>query len=477
MSIELFFSKVAGLIWNYPVVGLCLISGIYFTFFLRFVQFRFFKHAIELISGKFDSKEDPGMISHFQALCVSLSGTVGIGNITGVPIAIGMGGPGAVFWMWIMGLLGMSVKFVEATLGTLYRKSVEGGDELRGGPMYYIKEGLSEKWHFLSSFFAISLAVGAFGIGGIFQSNQAASIIEHQFAVPEWVTGLALSFFVGLVIIGGIKRIGTVASKLVPFMCGAYLFGGLAICFLNADTLLSVLTLIVSDAFSGQAAAGGAVGTVISAGVRRAIFSNEAGLGTAPIAHASVKTNYPIREGVVASLGPFIDTVIVCSITAFVVLISGMWQVEGLSGVEITTTSFSRYWPLFGSYFVPIACLLFAFSTLISWFYYGETAAQFVMGKRFIASYKWIFVTVVFLGTLSSLSLVINISDSLTGILVIPNVVAIFLLAKRVKVEMLSYQSEKQAGFPMTCRYVESGTPLTTLSKADKKQKTASPLT
>ena len=311
-------------VWYYPVVFLCIYCGIMFTLRSGFIQFRGIRHTIDLIRGKYDNPNEPGQITHFQALMAALSGTIGLGNIAGVAIAISLGGPGTIFWMWIAGLLGMATKFYECTLGTKYRVIKEGN--VYGGPMYYIKERLPKFLKPLAFLYAFSAVFGAFGAGGMFQANQAASALSAYFNVPTLITGLILAVGIGIVIIGGIKRIGQVAGKIVPAMCIVYIIGALIICAMNVHLLPDVFNLILTDAFSGNAVAGGAIGTVIIWGIRRAVFSNEAGLGSASIAHAAVKTNYPIREGFVASIGPFIDTVIVCTATAVVIILSGQYK-------------------------------------------------------------------------------------------------------------------------------------------------------
>jgi AGCS family alanine or glycine:cation symporter len=326
--IEAWLEQAVGTVWNYPVVGLCLFTGIFFTLRLAFIQFRCFPHAIGLISGKYDNPNEKGHITHFQALSAALSGTIGLGNIAGVAIAIGMGGPGAVFWMWIIAIFGMATKFAECSLGTLYREQNPKTGEFHGGPMYYITKGLGPSWKPLAIFFAFCTAIGSFGFANMFQANQVAFALDRYYSIPDWVTGLVLAALVGVTIIGGITRIGAIASKIVPLMCGIYLMGALYICLINFDRLPAAFGIIFSDAFSGASAAGGVIGTVVMIGVRRSIFSNEAGLGSAPIAHAAVKTDHPIREGVVASLGPAIDTILVCTCTAMVIILSGNYGSE-----------------------------------------------------------------------------------------------------------------------------------------------------
>jgi AGCS family alanine or glycine:cation symporter len=326
--IEEYLGKAVGLIWNYPVVGLCFFAGLFCTLRLFFVQVRCFAHAMALVAGLYDHDNEPGELTHFQALSAALSGTVGLGNIAGVAIAIAMGGPGSVFWMWVIAFLGMASKFMECSLGMLYRGRDESTGEMRGGAMYYITQGLGEKWKPMAVFFSACLALGTFGGGNMFQSNQVALAVSKYANIPHWVTGALLAFFLGITIIGGIKRIGAVASKIVPLMCALYLLGAFYVCALNIDRVPSAYALIFHDAFTGWAVAGGSFGVVLITGVRRAVFSNEAGLGTAPIAHSTVKTNYPIREGIVASLGPFIDTMVVCSATALVIILSGNYGTE-----------------------------------------------------------------------------------------------------------------------------------------------------
>ena len=338
MTISEGLGKAVEVVWYYPVVMLCLFCGIFFTLRFWFIQFRGFKHAIHLLKGRYDNPDEPGHITHFQALMAALSGTIGLGNIAGVAIAISIGGPGTIFWMWIVGILGMATKFVECTLGTKYREINPKTNEVYGGPMFYIKKKLPKFCQPLGILFAISAIFGGFGAGGMFQANQAASALSTYFNIPHIATGLILAVFIALVIIGGIKRIGQVAAKIVPSMCIIYIVGALIICLMNIQAIPSVIALIFTDAFSGSAVAGGSIGTVILWGVRRAVFSNEAGLGSAAIAHAAVKTNYPIREGIVASIGPFIDTVIVCTATAIVIVLGGQYGNKSLSPLSNVLT-------------------------------------------------------------------------------------------------------------------------------------------
>jgi AGCS family alanine or glycine:cation symporter len=613
--LSVWLGKAVELVWYYPVVMLCLFCGIFFTLRFWFIQFRGFGHAIALLRGRYDNPDEPGQITHFQALMAALSGTIGLGNIAGVAIAISIGGPGTIFWMWIVGILGMATKFVECTLGTKYRHIDPKTNIVYGGPMFYIKKKLPTFLQPLGILFAISAIFGGFGAGGMFQANQAASALATYFNVPHIVTGCALAIAIAMVIIGGIKRIGQVASKIVPAMCIIYVIGALVICIMNITSIPGVIRFIISDAFSGAAVAGGSVGTVILWGVRRAVFSNEAGLGSAAIAHAAVKTNEPVREGLVGAIGPFIDTIVVCTATAIVIILGGnygkasfsptsnqisfetesilpgksnswaiahkddgqgkrliytknttdvesyqthfidvvkssrtwygtqvtalngdaiqfktkrgrgnyaliirdsngnkvaalklhgdetyffssskkdkdldivsfklspttsnnTWQThtlefkedtndwvlerpylhklslefivdknsEGLevddifmgtpkNGIALTIASFDQFLRGFGSIFISLAVVLFAFSTMITWSYYSETAIMFLFGKRAILPFKFIFVGVIVLGSTITLSSVLNFSDLMIGLMVIPNVIALLFLVEDV---------------------------------------------
>lgn len=578
---------------------------------MGFIQLRCLPHAVQLILGKYDNPNESGQITHFQALSAALSGTIGLGNIAGVAIAISMGGPGSILWMWVVGFLGMATKFVECSLGTYFRHIDPKTGNVYGGPMFYIKKGLGKRWNWLSVIYCICIIFAGFGSACMFQSNQAASALFQFYDIPVWMTGLVLMTITGLVILGGIKRIGIVASKIVPTMCLIYVFGALLICLLNSHLLGQAFSVIITDAFTGEAVAGAGLGTVIIWGVRRAIFSNEAGLGSAAIAHAAVKTNYPIREGFVAALGPLIDTLIVCTSTALVIVLSGyygsgkfisqgnvysfennnkisisssslpidsindlnmessqyidgsyvltlknntslepiiigpfdtnheairfsykaikgdleinlldinknkigaifnnksfcdltvsdqqylsskypfksdewahavfsfthqfknkinfekfylhinpkssdtLWyfdnfsSVETFSGITLTSFAFDKFLYGFGSIFITISVFFFAFSTMITWSYYGETALFYLFKGSGIILYKIIFVFLAFYGSIITLKDVINFSDLMIGLLVIPNVIAIFLLLPVVKNLTLDYFTDLKSG-------------------------------
>ena len=392
--------------------------------------------------GKYDNPNDPGEISHFQALCTALSATVGLGNIAGVAVAIHFGGPGAVFWMILTGLVGMSTKYAECSLAVMYRK-VNTDGSVHGGPMYYITRGLGEKWKPLAIFFSIACMCGAFGAGNMFQANQVAAILgTHNFNIPTQVTGLTLSILTAVVIIGGIKRIGSVTSKLVPFMGGIYVIGGAIVIFSNLESVPGLMAQILGDAFSGSAAVGGfsgvAVKTALVQGVRRACFSNEAGLGSSPIAHSAASTTEPIREGSVALLEPFIDTIVICTMTALVILISGVPYQE-MNGVELTAAAFDSSIPGFGTYFVPVAVFLFAYSTLLSWSYYGQQGFIFIFGNRGLVGYNLLFCTLTFIGAVWKLGPVLNFSDIMLGLMAIPNLMAVLFLLPKLRIASKDY--------------------------------------
>lgn len=430
-ALEAWLGSAAGVVWNWPVIILCLGGGLFFTVRFGFIQFRAFGHACKVLTGRYDRPGEPGDISHFQALSTAISATVGLGNIAGVAVAIKMGGPGAVFWMWMIGLVGMATKFTECSLSTHFRVRTKEG-ELRGGPMYYITEGLGPKWKWLSVFFAFACMISAFGIGNMFQSNQTAQVLKDYFAIPLWVTGLVLAFALALVILGGIKRIGKVAGVLVPFMCVFYVLGAFSICLLNLNDWIAMIGLILNEAFALEPVTGGTLGTVIIWGVRRAIFSSEAGLGSAPIAHAAARTELGVRQGIVALLEPFIDTIVICSATASVILLSGLHNGEA-GGVTLTAQAFDHFYPGFGNYFVAAAAALFAFSTAISWSYYGEVSAHYLFGEAFAHFYKYLYCVMFFIGSVWALGPIINFSDLMLGLMAVPNITALFLLSGKVK--------------------------------------------
>ena len=437
-----------------PIVVVWLVFGaLFFTFRMKFINFRGFKHALSLVRGDYDDPEDKGEVSHFQALTTALSATVGLGNIAGVAIAISVGGPGATFWMIVAGLLGMSSKFVECTLGVKYRKLDENG-EVSGGPMYYLRDGLAKYnmpiiGKILAVMFAILCIGGSFGGGNMFQANQAYAQLSGQFpdlAGNGPLFGLILASLVGVVIIGGIKSIANVTEKIVPLMALLYVGTALVIILINISEVGNVFVLIFNGAFAPDAAFGGVIGVLIQ-GFRRAAFSNEAGVGSAAIAHSAAKTKEPVSEGIVSLLEPFIDTVVICTMTALVIIFTGMYDVEGLEGAQMTSNAFGSVFSWF-PYLLVIAIFLFAFSTMISWSYYGLKSWEFLFGKSKFSeySYKSIFLLFIIVGSSVKLGAVLDFSDMMILAMAFPNIIGLLILSKEVKIDLNSYLKRLKSG-------------------------------
>ena len=444
-KLDSLIAGIAGALWGTPLVILLLGGGIFFALCSRLKPMLYFKHGIDVLLGKFDSDDDPGQISHFEALSSALAGTVGMGNIAGVAVAIQTGGPGAIFWMWITAILGMSTKFFTCTLAVMFRGKDDQG-EIQGGVMYYIEEGLGKSYRPLAILFSIS---GLFGCIVFFQANQLSQIIRDYFYVPlnlfqantligDAFTGLVIATLVGLVIFGGIKRIAKVASRMVPTMVVLYILAAILILSKNIDEIPKVFQLIMADAFTGNSVSGGALGSMIIIGVRRGMFSNEAGTGTETLAHGAAKTTEPIREGLVAMLGPFIDTILVCSITAFIILLSGVY-IEDLSGVSMTAEAFKSELGIIGQIFLTIAVLTFALSTMFGYSYYGQKCASHLFGTKWKYIYNWIYVVMIIIASITSLDLAVNFVDSAYALMVIPTMVGTLLLAPKVLEEAKRY--------------------------------------
>jgi alanine or glycine:cation symporter, AGCS family len=455
-----------------PLILVWLLAGAaFFTVYLGFINIRGFKHALDIVRGKYNQSDAPGEVSHFQALTAAVSGTVGLGNIAGVAIAISLGGPGATFWMILAGVLGMSSKFVSCTLGVKYR-DVHPDGTVSGGPMHYLSKGLAEKGmagtgKFLAAFFAVMCIGGAIGAGNMFQINQATqqfiSVTGGEASVfgggNAWMFGLIMAVLVGLVILGGMKSIAKVTEKVVPFMCGIYIFAALIVLAFNFTQIPAAFVAIFDGAFSSSALTGGLVGVMIQ-GLRRGLFSNEAGIGSASIAHSAVKTNVPVTEGFVASLEPFIDTVVVCTMTALVIVVTGAYNLDTAGdGIALTSTAFSTvidWFPLV----LAAAVILFAFSTMITWSYYGLKSWTYLFGnnKASDISFKVLFCAFVVLGAPIKLNSVVAFSDAMLFAMSIPNMIGLYFLAPVVKREMnafLAYarSSKKQ---PLTEKAVEA---------------------
>ena len=432
--------------WGYPLLILMMGGGVFFTVYSRFTPFRFFRHGIKILLGQYDNSEDPGDLTHFQALSTALASTVGMGNISGVAVAISMGGPGALFWMWISAFVGMSTKFFTCTLSIMFRGKDDQGD-VQGGPMYVIETALGKKFKGLAILFS---AAGLIGCLPLFQANQLTQIIRDEIwqnngwftdsvLTGNLVVGIPVAVLVAVVIFGGIKRIGYVASRLVPLMVSLYLLAGIFIMITNLAHIPDLLALIFSDAFSGKAAAGGVVGSVIITGVRRASFSNEAGLGTEAMAHGAAKTREPVREGLVAMLGPFIDTIVVCSITGIVILLSGLWQGDETSGVTLTTMAFSQELGSMGKSLLLICVFIFSLTTMFGQSYYGSKCIGYLFGTRWQQKYNLFYVIAVIFGAVVSLNVVINIIDGVYALMAIPTMVSALLLSPQVMKEAKRY--------------------------------------
>lgn len=454
------------LFWEVPLIKLPLIlfimvaGGIFFTFRYGFLNLTMYKHAIDVVKGDYDHPDHEGDITHFQALTSALSATVGLGNIAGVAVAIYAGGPGAVFWLWLVAFFGMCMKFSSCTFAQLYRVKDSKG-EMLGGPMVYLNEGLAERGHprlgkFLGGFFAVMTIMASFGGGNLFQANQTYEIIKMQFpGANALVVGVTLAFLAGIVLLGGIKRIASVTSKLVPFMCVFYVISCLAIIFNHYEMIPNMISQIFIQAISPDAAFGGFLGVMIQ-GVKRASFSNEAGLGSAAIAHSAAKTDEPVREGLVAMIGPSIDTHLVCTMTALAILISGantdpQWATDGgsLVGVKMTALAFSSL----GSwmpYVLTVAIAIFAYSTVISWSYYGERATEYLFGDKLggnaIKLYKMMYVFIIILGPLLSVQNVVDFADLMLLSMAFPNILGMMYMSKMVKEKVDDYIGRFKSG-------------------------------
>ncbi|GIU13742.1 MULTISPECIES: sodium:alanine symporter family protein [unclassified Shewanella] len=432
-AITNFIGMINGVVWGTPMLVMILGVGLFLTVGLRLMPILKLGTGFKLLwSGRIPDKDKnmKGEISPFNALMTSLSATIGTGNIAGVATAIFIGGPGALFWMWCTALVGMATKFAEAVLAVKYREVDDNGNHV-GGPMYYIKNGLGAKWAWLGTAFALFGSLAGFGIGNTVQANSVADALSSNFGVPNWVTGVVLMVLVGAVLMGGIKRIADVAGKLVPMMTVFYIAAGVAVLVVYASEIPAAIELILHSAFNPVAAQGGFAGAAVWAairfGVARGVFSNEAGLGSAPIAHAAAQTNNPVAQGLVAMLGTFIDTLIVCSITGLAIIVSGAWT-SGENGAALTSFAFSHAFPL-GNYVVAIALTVFAFTTILGWSFYCEKCVQFLFGIKAIKPFRILWTIVVPLGAVSSLEFIWLLADTLNAMMAIPNLIALALLS------------------------------------------------
>ncbi|MEO0536966.1 MAG: alanine/glycine:cation symporter family protein [Cyanobacteria bacterium P01_A01_bin.123] len=451
----LLFFKIGGEN-GFPFIVLWLFVGaLFFTIRMGFINLRGFKHAVQVVQGKFDSPHDEGEVSHFQALATAVSGTVGLGNIAGVAVAIQLGGPGAMFWLTLAGFCGMVTKFTECTLAVKYRRVSEDGT-IAGGPMYYLNLGLAQKGmrpvgQGLAVLFSVLCIGGSLGGANMFQSNQAYAAIANIIpGLPAWLFGIILAALAAFVIIGGIQRIGAVAEKLVPSMAGIYVLACLAVLLTNFTEIPAAIGTIVSQAFAPTAVGGGIVGVMVQ-GIRRSSFSNEAGVGSAAIAHSAARTDEPIREGIVALLEPFIDTIVICNMTAIAIVLTGAYLDTGeeLSGVAMTSSAFESvigWFPVI----LSIAVCLFAFSTIISWSYYGIQAWTYLFGARSTIVFKIIYVTCTFIGCLASLGMIIDFSDLMLLGMAFPNLLGLYVLSNEVAADLKDYMQRLTSGEMLT---------------------------
>jgi len=447
--IETILAEFSSFMWGMPMVILLVGGGLYFVIYSRFAPFLYFKHALELLSGRYDDPDDPGDINHFQALSSALAATVGLGNISGVAVAIFMGGPGALFWMWISAVVGIATKFFTCSLSIMYRGKDSRGD-IQGGPMYVIMEGLGKKWKPLAILFTLG---GLFGPLPIFQANQLTQILRDVIYIPNGIaseashfgadlgTGLVLTVIVSLVIFGGIKRIGHVAARLVPFMVVFYVTSVLIILGFHIDVIPYYFKLVFVDAFTGEAVMGGAVGSLIVIGIQRGAFSNEAGIGTGSLAHGAAKTKEPIREGLVAMMGPAIDTIIICTMTAMAILVTGVWQGTEANGVTMTLLAFNDVFGIYGAYLLTFSVAIFAISSMLTYSYFGTKCLGFLIGAERQHWYNYFYVVSIVFGAVASIDAVINLIDGMFAVMAIPTVSSAILLSPKVRAAAKDYFS------------------------------------
>lgn len=443
-------SAFSSFMWGMPLLILLIGGGMYLLILSKFLPFRYFGHAISVLRGKYDDPNDPGQINHFEALATALAATVGMGNIAGVAVAIAIGGPGAVFWMWVSGVIGMCTKFFTCTLAILYRGKDSAG-KLQGGPMYFIIEGLGKKWKALAAFFCLAGMIGALPA---FNVNQLTQAVRDILLIPNGIktglttdlmTGLVLVIFAAVVILGGLKRISKTTAKMVPTMVGLYFIAVSIIIITHIGEVPNYIALIFTDAFSasnykGDPMYGGVIGALIVTGIKRGAFSNEAGVGTAPMAHGAAKTSEPIREGLVAMLGPFIDTIVVCTLTALAILVTGVWQSElGASGVTLTAQAFDKAMPGVGPYLLLVCIGIFSISSLLSYSYYGTKCMSFLFGVKNQHYYNYFYLASVLAGATLSLDIILNIIDGSFALMAIPTMIATLILAPHVMREAKKY--------------------------------------
>ena len=433
-----------GYAWGWPLIVLVIGGGLFLTLYSRFTPFRYAHHSWQILRGKWDDPNDPGEITHFQALSTALSSTVGMGNIAGVAVAITQGGPGAVFWMWVSATVGMATRFFTCTLACMYRLRDESGVD-QGGPMYFIEAGLGRPFRVLAILFSVCGLVGCLSL---FQANQLAEVLESSYGVSRGWTGVGCMLIVGGVIIGGIQRIGRVTSRIVPLMCGVYIVACLYILGTHLTEIPGLFFQIFHNAFNGTAAVGGATGiavsTVISTGIKRGTFSNEAGIGTAALAHGAAKTRQPVREGLVAMNGPFIDTILICTMTALVVLAEGNWRGSGIRGIDLTAQAFESAMGGLGQLLIALSVVLFAVSTMVGYSYYGRKCFSYLVGWQWGLLYNYFYCAMILVGALWSTESVVNLLDTGFALMAVPTMAATLLLSPRVMEAARNYFQQIQ---------------------------------
>lgn len=454
-TLDSIFQSYADYAWGLPLIVLLIGGGLYLIIRSHFLPFRYLSHALNALRGKYDNPNAPGEITHFQALSTALASTVGMGNIAGVAVAIHIGGPGAMFWMWMSAIIGMSTKFFTCTLAVMYRGKDSNGD-IQGGPMYYIMEGLGKSWKPLAVFFSICGLIGALPVFNVNQLKQAINYIllepngVAETSTSNFIIGLVLVAITAVVILGGLDRISKTASKLVPGMVLLYFVLVMIILGVHIDEVPKYLALMFTDAFSadnfkGDSFLGGALGGLILLGVRRGAFSNEAGIGTAPMAHGATKTTEPVREGLVAMLGPAIDTLVVCTLTALAILVTGVWQTSEVNGVSLTAAAFNDAIPVYGNYLLLICIATFSISSLFTYSYYGTKCMSFLFGAHNKHYYNYFYIASIILGAITPLSMMLNLIDGTFALMAIPTMTATILLAPKVIREIRAYGKRMQA--------------------------------
>lgn len=447
-KIDIFLAAFSNFVWGLPLLILLVGGGLYFLILSRFLPFRYLGHAIQVLRGKYDDPNAPGEINHFQALTTALSSTIGMGNIAGVAVAITVGGPGAVFWLWVSGIIGMSTKFFTSTLAILYRGKDSAG-AIQGGPMYFIVEGLGKAWKPLAVFFSIAGLVGALPVFNVNQLTQAIQDILLKpnglsGAYSNWGIGFVLAIVTAVIIFGGLKRISKTAAAMVPAMVLLYMISVLIILALHIEELPGYLAMIFTDAFAathyqGDPLLGGVLGGLILHGIKRGAFSNEAGIGTAPMAHGAAKTAEPVREGLVAMLGPAIDTLIVCTLTALTILVTGVWETTSDNGVSLTASAFGDSIPYIGKYLLLVCVAIFSISSLFSYSYYGTKCMSFLVGAKHKGIYNYFYIASIIMGAVFPLNAMLNLIDGFFALMAIPTMTATLIMAPRVMKEARKY--------------------------------------